>query len=277
MEKTRVGVAGALGRMGKGIIKKIHEAEDLELVLAIEAPGNPNRGTDIGELIGLGRAGVDVGTADELEEALKKADPEVLIDFTTPEAAVENIKTAAERGVNLVVGTTGFSEEQRMEIEAAVIHNNAAAVISPNMATGVNVFFKAAVEVARYLKEYDVEIIEAHHRFKRDAPSGTALRAGELISEALGRDLEENAVYGRGRGVIGERKDGEIGFHSIRGGDVVGDHTVVFAGDGERLEITHRASSRDAFVNGALKAVRFLKGREKGKIYTTWDVLGIRK
>jgi 4-hydroxy-tetrahydrodipicolinate reductase len=277
MEKTRVGVAGALGRMGRGIVKKVHEAEDLELVLAVEAPGSPNKDRDIGELVGLGRVGVDVVTADELGEALKKVNPEVLIDFTTPEAAVENIKTAAEKGVNLVVGTTGFSEEQRREIEAAVIHNNAAAVISPNMATGVNVFFKTAVEVAGYLKEYDVEIIEAHHRFKRDAPSGTALRAGELISEALGRDLEENAVYGRGRGVIGERRGGEIGFHSIRGGDVVGDHTVIFAGDGERLEITHRASSREAFVNGALKAVRFLKGRERGKIYTTWDVLGIRK
>jgi 4-hydroxy-tetrahydrodipicolinate reductase len=277
MEKTRVGVAGALGRMGRGIVKKVHEAEDLELVIAIEAPGSPNKDRDIGELVGLGRVGVDVVTADELGDALKKVNPEVLIDFTTPEAAVENIKTAAEKGVNLVVGTTGFSEEQRREIEAAVIHNNAAAVISPNMATGVNVFFKTAVEVAGYLKEYDVEIIEAHHRFKRDAPSGTALRAGELIAETLGRDLEENAVYGRGRGVIGERKDGEIGFHSIRGGDVVGDHTVIFAGDGERLEITHRASSREAFVNGALKAVRFLKGRERGKIYTTWDVLGIRK
>ncbi len=275
--KTRVGVAGALGRMGRGIVKKVHEAGDLDLVLAIEAPGSPNKGRDVGELIGLGKIGVKVVTADELGDALRKAEPEVLIDFTTPEAALQNIKTAAKVGVNLVVGTTGFSEEQRREIEAAVSHNEVAAVISPNMATGVNVFFKAAMEVAKHLKEYDVEIIEAHHRFKRDAPSGTALRVGELIAEAAGSELEENAAYGRGRGVIGERKRKEIGFHSIRGGDIVGEHTVIFAGHGERLEITHRASSRNAFVNGALKALRFLKGRGGGKIYTTWDVLGIRK
>ena len=277
MEKTGVGVTGALGRMGRGIVKEVHKSKDLELVLAVEAPGSPNKGRDIGELISLGRIGVDVVIADELEEALIKSEPEVLIDFTTSEAAVENIKTAAKVGVNLVVGTTGFSEEQLREIETTVTHSKAAAVISPNMASGVNVFFKAVMEVAGYLKEYDVEIIEAHHRFKKDAPSGTALRAGELIVAALDRDLEDNAVYGRGRGIVGERKGREIGFHSIRGGDIVGDHTVIFAGEGERLEITHRTSSREAFVNGALKAVRFLKRVERGRIYNTWDMLGIRK
>lgn len=273
--RTRVGVTGALGRMGRGIVSKVHEAEDLELVLAIETPGSPNKGRDIGEVLGVGSTGVKVGTADELETAIRKAKPDVLIDFTNPEAAVKNIVTAASNGVSLVVGTTGFDEKQLRVIREAVARNKVAAVISPNMATGVNVFFKAVTEVAGLLREYDVEIIEAHHRFKKDSPSGTALRAGALIAQALERELDKNAVYGRGRGVIGERKQKEIGFHSVRGGDIIGDHTVIFAGEGERLEITHRASSREAFVSGALKAVRFLKGK-KG-VYTTWDVLGIQE
>lgn len=274
--ETRVGVAGALGRMGRGIVQRVLEADDLKLVCAIEAQGNPRKGTDIGELLGLGKADVPLSTSEELDEVLEKTKPEVLVDFTNPGAALRNIKTASSLGISLVVGTTGFTEEQLKAIHATVRENRVAAVLSPNMATGVNVFFKLARDVTGLLGDaYDVEIIEAHHRFKKDAPSGTALKVGELIASALGMDLKGSAVYGRGRGVTGERRRGEIGYHSIRGGDIVGEHTIILAGMGERLEITHRASTRAAFVNGALKAIRFLKGKEKGRVYSTWDVLGI--
>jgi 4-hydroxy-tetrahydrodipicolinate reductase len=263
--------------MGGSIVRRVIEAEDLSLVCALEARGKPEKGRDIGELLGLGRVGVPLSTSEELEEALRKSRPDVLVDFTNPGAAMRNIKAACSLGIDLVVGTTGFTEEQLREIHAAVRENKVAAVVSPNMATGVNIFFKLARDVAGLLGDaYDVEIIEAHHRFKKDAPSGTALKVGELIASALGRDLRGSAVYGRGKGVTGERRRDEIGFHSIRGGDIVGEHTVVFAGMGERLEITHRASTRDAFVEGALKAIRFLKGREKGRVYSTWDVLRIK-
>lgn len=274
---VRVGVAGALGRMGGSIVRRVVEARDLTLVCALEAQGKPGRGRDIGELLGLRRVGVPLSTSEELEEALRKSRPEVLVDFTNPEAALRNIKAACSLGIDLVVGTTGFTKEQLREIHGAVRKHRVAAVVSPNMATGVNIFFKLARDAASLLGDAcDVEIIEAHHRFKRDAPSGTALKAGELIASALGRDLKDSAVYGRGKGVAEERPREEIGFHSIRGGDIVGEHTVVFACMGERLEITHRAGTRDAFVEGALKAIRFLGGKEKGRVYSTWDVLGIK-
>lgn len=272
----KVGVAGALGRMGQGIVKKVVEASDLELVCAIEAVGRPERGRDIGEILGIGGTGVPLSTSDELEAILKESNPEILVDFTNPKAALRNIKVASRLGINLVVGTTGFTHDELKEIHSTIEGNKVSAVISPNMATGVNIFFKLAKDAASLFgDDYDVEIIEAHHKFKKDAPSGTALKAGELIAEALNRDLGNCAVYGRGKGVIGERSAKEIGIHSIRGGDIVGEHTVIFAGMGERLEITHRASARDAFINGAIRAIRFLKGKEKGRIYSTWDVLGL--
>jgi 4-hydroxy-tetrahydrodipicolinate reductase len=211
-----------------------------------------------------------------LEDTLKKARPDVLVDFTVANAAVEAIKVAARNGIDLVVGTTGFTKGQAEEIEEAIKKGGVSAVISPNMATGVNVFFKVAQDIAATLgREYDIEIIEAHHKHKKDAPSGTALKIGELIAKALGRDLDAIGIFGR-KGAIGERSKEEIGIHAVRGGDIVGDHTVLFAGDGERLEIVHRAHSRQAFVNGAIKAIRFVHERgKKGKIYSSWDVLGI--
>ncbi|MFQ6135616.1 MAG: 4-hydroxy-tetrahydrodipicolinate reductase [Candidatus Hydrothermarchaeales archaeon] len=273
----KVGVAGACGRMGSGIVRKVHEQKDMEIVCAIEASNNQKIGEDIGEVLGIGKIGVDITSSEALSETLRKAKPDVLVDFTIAHAAVETVKTAAENGVDLVVGTTGFTDEQMEEISRAIKKNGVSAVISPNMATGVNVFFKVVKEIAGVLRDYDIEVIEAHHRHKKDAPSGTAMRAGKLIVEALDRDLERAGIFGRGRGAIGERSRDEIGFHAIRAGDIVGEHTVLFAGNGERLEITHRAHSRDAFVNGAIKAMRFVnRNKAKGRIYSTWDVLDIK-
>ena len=281
----RVAVTGALGRMGSMIIKTISGREDIELVLAVEVSTKVEIGKDICELLGLGKigktdktgeTGIMLTGSDELENALEDTRPDILIDFTSPDAAFKTIKTAAGAGINLVVGTTGFTGEQRREIEDIIKESGICAVISPNMATGVNVFFKVVRDIAKTLgDDYDIEIIEAHHRFKKDAPSGTALKAGELIAEAAGRDIEEIGMFGRSRGVIGERGE-EIGFHSIRAGDIVGDHTVLFAGEGERVEITHRAHSRQAFVNGAIRAVTWLYENGKpGRIYSSWDVLEI--
>ena len=272
----KVAVTGAKGRMGSNIIRTIVQQEDMLLVAAIEKEGDRDRGKDIGELLGAGKLNVTLSTSDELEEVLKATKPEVLVDFTSPEPCVRAARIAAENNVNLVIGTTGFTKEQIAEIENAVKENNVSAVLSPNMATGVNVFFKIVEQLAKILgEEYDIEIIEAHHRFKKDAPSGTALKAAELIAEALEIDLEENAIYGR-RGFVGERKKGIIGLHAVRAGDIVGEHTVLFAGEGERLEITHRAHSRQAFVSGAIKAVRFIHDKKDGKVYSTFDVLGLR-
>jgi 4-hydroxy-tetrahydrodipicolinate reductase len=188
---------------------------------------------------------------------------------------VETIKTASECGVNLVVGTTGFSDEQLNWINKVIEENKIKAVIAPNMAVGVNVFFKVLKDLAPILSDFDVEIIEAHHKHKQDAPSGTAIRAYEIIAQQLGRDTCEVGVYGR-EGQVGERTPDEIGMHAVRGGDIVGDHTVLFAGDGERLEIIHRAGSRQAFVNGVIKAIRYIPTAPEGKISDMGDVLGLK-
>ncbi|ADP77474.1 dihydrodipicolinate reductase [Methanothermus fervidus DSM 2088] len=270
----KIVVCGACGRMGSLIIKNVVKEKDMELVGAIEAPNTELEGKDIGETIGIGHVGVKIRGANFLKEVLKDKDPDVLVDFTTPNAAVENIKTASKMGVNLVVGTTGFNEEQMKIIEDCVEKNNIKAVISPNMAVGVNVFFKIIEDLASLLEDYDVEIIEAHHRHKVDAPSGTAMKALEIICDKRGKS-KDVAVYGR-KGIVGERSDEEIGVHAIRGGDVVGDHTVMFLGNGERLEIIHRAHSRQAFVNGVLRAIRYIKHAKPGKISDMKDVLGLR-
>jgi len=255
--KIKVGVSGALGKMGSSIIRAITAQEDMQLVCAVEAPNSTSKGKDAGEVLGIGKLGVAIATSDELDAVLKKSKPDVLVDFTVASAAVETVKKAAENRVNLVVGTTGFTERQMNEIKSAIEKNKISAVISPNMAAGVNVLFKVAQEVAKTLgRECDIEIIEAHHKFKKDAPSGTALKLGELIAQ-VGKNL------------------GREKFHSIRAGDIVGEHTVIFAGDGERLELTHRAHSRQAFVSGAIKAIRFVHGK-KERVYSTWDVLGIK-
>lgn len=268
-----VAVAGACGRMGRSMITVLSQNKDMELICAVESSSNPTLGKDAGEVSGLGNIGISIESSEGLKELLGKYKPNVLVDFTNSDAAVENSKVAANAGVNLVIGTTGFDDSQRKEIEKAVEHNGISAVISPNMATGVNVFFKLARDTAKILEGYEVEIIEAHHKHKKDSPSGTALRVGELVAEETGKSLEDRAVYGR-QGT-GERNKDEIGFHSIRAGGIVGEHTVLFAGEGERIEITHRAQSREAFAQGALRAVRFIHGKKDGLVYTTWDVLGI--
>ncbi|MEE8168818.1 MAG: 4-hydroxy-tetrahydrodipicolinate reductase [Candidatus Hydrothermarchaeales archaeon] len=269
----KVAVIGACGRMGSSIIKALQSRANMKLVCAVESEHNPYLGKDVGEAVGIERRGVKLVSSTSLDETLKDCKPAVLVDFTNANAAVDNMKTAARNSVNLVIGTTGFSEKQSKEIEAAIKEAGVSAVVSPNMATGVNVFFKIAQAAAGILKDYEVEIIEAHHRFKKDSPSGTALRVGELIVKELDGNLEESAVYGR-KGA-GQRPPREIGFHSIRAGDIVGEHTVLYAGEGERLEITHRAHSRDPFVRGAIDAIEFVDGKKDGKIYNTWDVLGI--
>jgi 4-hydroxy-tetrahydrodipicolinate reductase len=247
----------------------------MELVLAVDVN---NVGSDVGEICGLGSVGVPISSPESLGEVLDESRAEVLVDFTHHDAALKNAEIAAEKGVHMVIGTTGFEKGELERTEALLIKNGVSAVVSPNMATGVNLFFKLVRDAAKAIgSDYDIEIIEAHHHNKKDSPSGTALRAGELVAEAVGGSLEVDGVFGRGKGVIGARSNREIGFHAVRAGDIVGDHTVLFAGEGERIEITHRAHSRDAFVNGVIRAIRFLADKNgKGKIYTTWDVLGIK-
>ncbi|MGF7118864.1 4-hydroxy-tetrahydrodipicolinate reductase [Methanobacterium oryzae] len=270
-----VAVTGACGRMGSKIIKTILKQDDMKVSVAIEAPNTPLEGKDVGEIIGIGKLNVPVNGAEKLADVLKEKKPDVLVDFTIANAAVNTIKTAAKCGVNVVVGTTGISDEQMDEIRKSIEENDIRAVISPNMAVGVNVFFKVIKDLAKILNDYDIEIIEAHHKHKADAPSGTAVRAYEIIADELGRNKDEACVYGR-QGIVGARTEEEIGMHAVRGGDIVGDHTVLFAGDGERIEFVHRAHSRQAFVSGVIKALRFIQDAPEGKISDMGDVLGIK-
>lgn len=276
MKLIAVAVTGALGRMGSGIIRTVTGQDDMRLVAAVEAGGAPGIGKDVGELLGLGPLDVVITASSNLEKTLEDTQPDVLVDFTSADATVKTARVASKNSVNLVIGTTGLDNSQLEEIKTLVNEGGVSAVISPNMATGVNIFFKTVRDMAGALgQDYDIEVIEAHHRHKRDVPSGTALRAGELIAEATGKDLDKDGLFGRSRGVIGERGS-EIGFHAIRGGDIIGDHTVLFAGNGERLEITHRAHSRQAFVNGTIRAIRFVyDNKDTGRVFSTFDVLGI--
>lgn len=246
----RVAVSGACGRMGALIIQNIMESSDMELVAAFDVVK-----------IGSEVEGVGVSDPQDMQEVLEEASPDVLIDFTLADSAFENVKKAASKGVNLIVGTTGFSEEQIDEMNKA-IEGNVAAVISPNFSIGVNVFWKMIEDAKSYLKDYDIEIIEAHHRHKKDAPSGTALHAARILGDKF--------VYGREG--VSPRGD-EIGIHSVRGGDIVGDHTVLFAGEGERFEITHRAHSRQSFATGAIKAARWVVSAGNG-VHSMSEVLG---
>jgi 4-hydroxy-tetrahydrodipicolinate reductase len=271
----KVVITGALGRMGSSIIKTLCEnKEDYKVVGAIDMPNHPKKGMDIGELIGIGNIGVPLETADNLEKVIKETKPAVLVDFTAPAPCVNTVKIASENNVNLVVGTTGFTNEQMEEMKKVINENNIGAVISQNYAIGVNIFFKTLELLAQKIGDYDIEIVEMHHKFKKDAPSGTALRALEVIQNNLNRDSK--AIYGR-EGLVGERTKEEICIHALRGGDVVGDHTVIFAGDGERLELTHKASSRQAFVSGVVLAVKYIADKKDGKIYNTFDVLNLNE
>jgi 4-hydroxy-tetrahydrodipicolinate reductase len=268
MNKIRFAIAGSAGRMGRTLIEAVLTAEDAELAAALEHPSSPFIGKDAGELIGA-PCGVPVSA--DIDAALSKAD--CLIDFTRPEGTLEHLAVCRKRGVHLVIGTTGFSVEQRQAISDAA--SEIPIVFAPNMAVGVNAVFKLLDIAAKILNEgYDVEVIEAHHRHKVDAPSGTALRMGEVVAEALDRYLPECAVYGR-EGHTGERPATQIGFSTIRGGDIVGDHTVLFAGTGERIEITHKAASRVPYAQGAMRAARFMQGKKQG-LFDMQDVLNLR-
>ena len=268
MTPQRIAIAGSTGRMGRALIEALAQAGDFQLKAALERSDNPFLGKDVGELVGS-PCGVPISA--DLERSLAGCD--VLVDFTRPEATLKHLEICCSRGIRMVIGTTGFTPEQKRLISAA--SRDVAMVMAPNMSVGVNLTFRLLELAAQVLNEgYDVEIIEAHHRHKVDAPSGTALRMGEVIARALGRDLAECAVYGR-EGVTGERKPATIGFATVRGGDIVGDHTALFAGIGERVEITHRAGSRATFALGALRAARFLADKQHG-LFDMQDVLGLR-
>jgi 4-hydroxy-tetrahydrodipicolinate reductase len=263
-----VAVAGASGRMGHMLIEAIRDSEDCRLAGALDIASSPTIGNDAAAFLGHA-SGVPV-TAD-IVVGLDHA--EVLIDFTRPEGTLAHLKACRERGVKMVIGTTGFSEAQKAQIAEAA--RDIAIVMAPNMSVGVNVTLKLLEMAAKAMATgYDIEIIEAHHRHKVDAPSGTALKMGEVVAQALGRDLKQCAVYAR-EGITGERDPSTIGFSTIRGGDIVGDHTVLFAGTGERVEITHKSSSRATYAQGSLRAVRFLAGQQNG-LFDMFDVLGLR-
>jgi 4-hydroxy-tetrahydrodipicolinate reductase len=264
----RIAVAGASGRMGLCLIRAAVLADKAALVVALARPDSAAVGKDAGELAGIGALGVKV--VDNLSSVVDQFD--VLIDFTRPDASMVFIELCREAGKKIVIGTTGYSDDQKAVIAEAA--KDVAIVLAPNMSIGVNLALKLLEMTAKVMGDYtDIEIIEAHHRHKVDAPSGTALRMGEVIAGALGRDLEDCAIYGR-EGNTGERDRKTIGFSTIRAGDIVGEHTVMFADEGERLEITHKATSRMTFANGAVRAAAWLKDKSNG-LYDMQDVLGL--
>lgn len=267
--RTAVAIAGASGRMGRMLIEAVLASTDLQLSGALDAPGSASLGTDAGAFLGR-NTGVTI-TAD-LAQGLQGAD--VLIDFTRPEGTLAHLALAAESGVGVVIGTTGFSDEQKAQIRQFA--DKTAVLLSPNMSVGVNVTFKLLELAAKALQEggYDIEIVEAHHKHKVDAPSGTALKMGEVIAQAQGTQLADRAVYER-YGHTGARVENSIGFASVRGGDIIGDHTVLFAGDGERIEISHKSSSRAGYANGSLRAARYLARQSPG-LYDMNNVLGLQ-
>jgi 4-hydroxy-tetrahydrodipicolinate reductase len=267
MATTRITVIGAGGRMGRAIVRTLVESQAARLVAAVERPGSPELGQDAGTLAGLPPLGV------LLQDHLPPASAaDVWIDFSAPASSVANVRAAQAAGLRIVVGTTGLSPEDRKVIADAAV--TIPVVLAPNTSLGVTVLLKLVTDAARALGPgYDIEVVEAHHRLKRDAPSGTALRLAEAAAEGSGRDLAETARYAR-HGDVGPRTTEEIGIQTIRGGDVIGDHTVFFLGLGERVEITHRASSRDTFARGAVRAAEWLATRPAG-LYDMRDVLGL--
>ena len=265
---NRIAIAGASGRMGQMLIEAVRTSDDWVLTGALDAPSSPALGADAAAFLGP-QSGVAI-TADL---AVGLANANVLIDFTRPEGTLAHLRVCRALGVNVVIGTTGFTDLQKGEIAAAA--KDIAIVMAPNMSVGVNVTLKLLEMVAKALSTgYDIEIIEAHHRHKVDAPSGTALKMGEVIADALGRNLKDCAVYAR-EGVTGERDPSSIGFATIRGGDIVGDHTVLFAGTGERIEISHKSSSRVTYAQGSLRAARFLRDQKTG-LFDMFDVLNLK-
>jgi 4-hydroxy-tetrahydrodipicolinate reductase len=268
MKDMKAIVVGAAGKMGSRIIHMINETPSISLFRAVERPDHPSIGKDIGEVIGLGKMNIP------LEGGLKKAEGDVIINFTNPKTSIESLEFAKETGLAIVIGTTGLGPEQIERIKD--IGKSVRCVFSPNMSVGVNVMFRIVQEVAWVLgPDYDIEILEVHHRLKKDSPSGTAVKLGELIAKAVGRDFSKVGIYGR-KGMIGERTREEIGMQVIRAGDIVGEHTVLFGGIGERLEIIHRAHSRDNFARGAIRAALWVVNQPNG-LYDMQDVLGLRR
>ena len=266
---VRAIVMGAAGRMGGRIVHLIAETDGIELAGAVERKGHPAVGRDVGEPLGLGRTGILIG--DDLSRCIGCGD--VVIDFTAHEASLGNLETAAANGKAIVIGSTGFTAEEMKRVRR--IAASARCVLTPNMSVGMNVMLRVLADVARILgDDYDVEIVEAHHHLKKDAPSGTAMKMAQVLAESLGRDLEEVGVYSR-KGMIGERTKREIGIQTVRAGDIVGDHTVIFGGIGERLEFIHRAQSRDNFARGAIRAAFWLVDQPNG-LYDMQDVLGLK-
>jgi len=266
---VRAIVTGACGKMGKMIRDVIAESEGISLIGCTETKGHKSIGSEI--RLEEAKSG-NIKVVDSLEKVIGSCD--VVIDFTAPEATLSSLEVCRKNKKGIVIGTTGFTPEQKKKIATA--SKSIPIVFSPNMSTGVNLVFDLVKRVAQVLgSDYDIEISEAHHRFKKDAPSGTALKIAEIIAATLGSDLEKDGVYGR-KGIVGERRKGEIGIHSIRAGDIVGDHTVLFCAPGERIEITHKAHSRETFARGAVRAAKFVAGKKNG-LFDMADVLGIEK
>lgn len=264
----KIAIAGASGRMGRILIEAVQNADDAVLAGALDVQGAPAIGRDAAAFLGKP---AEVAIESDLAKGLAHA--EFLIDFTRPEGTLKHLQYCADHGIKMIIGTTGFDDAGKAAIAAAA--QKTAIMFAPNMSVGVNVTMKLLEMAAKSFSHgYDIEIIEAHHRHKVDAPSGTALKMGEVIADALGRDLNEVAVYAR-EGVTGERDPSSIGFATIRGGDIVGDHTVLFAGIGERIEITHKSASRVTYAHGSLRAARFLMDKKTG-LYDMQDVLGLR-
>ena len=268
MSKIGVTVVGAAGRMGRRLTALVMASDDMVLTGAVEIAGNPLIGSDAGTVAGAGASGVAI--SDDLDAALKNSD--AVINFSTS-GAVDAAEKAVKANCGIVIGTTALSEAEKARL--AELAKTGRIVLSPNMSVGVNLLFHLVAEAARKLENYDIEIVEMHHNLKKDAPSGTAVKLGEVAAAARGWNYAEAVRHGR-EGMTGARTAGEIGMHSLRGGDVVGDHTVIFATGGERVELTHKASSRDTFAAGALRAVRFLRTAKPGKLYDMQDVLGLR-
>jgi 4-hydroxy-tetrahydrodipicolinate reductase len=267
MSMQKICITGAGGRMGRMLIEAVTHADDCTLGGALDVPGSPGIGLDASGFLGTA-SGITI--THDVPYALKGC--QALIDFTRPEGTMAHLAECRKQGVNMVIGTTGFSDEQKAELQAA--SKDIAIMLAPNMSVGVNVTLKLLQMAAKALDTgYDIEIIETHHRHKVDAPSGTALKMGEVIADALGRDLKGHAVFAR-EGITGARDPKTIGFSAIRGGDIVGDHTVLFAGIGDRIEISHKSSSREGYAQGALRAVRFLASKEHG-MFDMFDVLGL--
>lgn len=266
----KIGITGASGRMGRALIEAVQAGEDMTLGAAIVRPGNSMLGADAGEMAGVGKLNVSI--VDSPENVINDID--VLIDFTQPEATLANLAICHKAGKRIIIGTTGFTENEKQQIADAA--KDIAVVFAPNMSVGVNLCFKLLDIAARIMGDTsDIEVIEAHHRHKLDSPSGTALRMGEVVAEALGRDLKDCAVYGREGRSSEERDRNTIGFETIRAGDIVGEHTVMFADIGERVEITHKASSRMTFAKGAVRAAGWLMQHERG-LFDMQDVLGLK-